>query len=103
MTSILSRHIETTAGVRGGRARVVGTRIAVADVALMYLRLGRSLEEIAGDYELPLAAVHDAMAYYYDHRAEIDREIEEDQSFAEAFRAGNSSLLKAKLDSLKRG
>jgi uncharacterized protein (DUF433 family) len=103
MQSVLTRHIEVTKGVRGGRPRIAQTRVAVADVAVMYLRLGRSLEEIASDYDLPLAAVHDAMAYYYDHRAEIDRDIADDRSFAEAFAAGNPSLLRAKLESLNRG
>jgi uncharacterized protein (DUF433 family) len=103
MDSVLSRHIEATPDVRGGRPRLAGTRIAVADVAVMYLRLGHTLEEIAGTYDLPLSALHDAMAYYYDHRAEIDRSIEEDATFADAFQKNNPSLLKAKLESLNRG
>ncbi|HVF51723.1 MAG TPA: DUF433 domain-containing protein [Pyrinomonadaceae bacterium] len=103
MDSVLSRHIELTPDVRGGRPCIAGTRISVADVAVMYLRLGNSLEEIAGTYDLPLSAVHDAMAFYYDHRAEIDRSIEDDDAFADAFQKGNTSLLKAKLESLNRG
>ena len=35
--------------------------------------MGIFIEEIAGKYNLPLAAVHTAMAYYYDRREEIDR------------------------------
>lgn len=95
-------YIEVTPGLRGGKPHVAGTRITVADVALMYLRLGQSLEEIAGTYRLPLAAVHAAMAYYYDHRAEVDRSIDEDRAFAEAFRRGNPSPLQQKLAALSR-
>jgi hypothetical protein len=40
------------------------------------------------------------MVYYYDHRAEIDRSIEEDEAFAEAFRRDNPSPLQEKLRAL---
>ena len=72
----------------------------MADIVLMHLRLGQSLEEITGKYDLPLAAIHAAMAYYYDHRAEIDQSIEEDQAFAEAFRRDNPSPLQGNLKRL---
>jgi uncharacterized protein (DUF433 family) len=75
MTAELDRYIDMTSDIRGGRPRLAGTRITVADLVLMHLRLGQSLEEIAGKYALPLAAVYAAMAYYHDHRAEIDRTI----------------------------
>jgi len=103
MIVALDRYIDATPGIRGGRPRIADTRIAVADVVLMYLRLGQSLEEIAGTYDLPLAAVYAAMAYYYDHQAEIDQNIAADQAFAEAFRNNNPSPLRAKLQSLKHG
>jgi uncharacterized protein (DUF433 family) len=103
MEAILDRYIEITPDVRGGKPRLAGTRIAVADIVLMHLRLGQSLEEIAGKYDLPLAAIHAAMAYYYDHRAEIDKNIEEDQAFAEAFRRDNPSPLQEKLKRLGDG
>ena len=53
------------------------TRITVADMVLMHRRLGRALEEISGTYDLPLAAAYAAMAYYYDHRDEIDHSLDE--------------------------
>jgi uncharacterized protein (DUF433 family) len=102
MATILDGYIEMKSDVRGGKPCIAGTRITVADVALMHLRLGQSLDEIAGKYDLSLASVHAAMAYYYDHRADIDRSIEEDEAFAEALQRDNPSLLKAKLRSLGR-
>jgi hypothetical protein len=69
----------------------------------MHLRLGQSLEEIAGKYNLSLAAVYTAMAYYYDHQVEVDDSIEEDNAFAEAFQRNNPSLLHEKLKSLRDG
>ena len=55
-----------------GQPRIIGTRMPVAAIAEMYLEMGQSLEAIADKYDLSLAAVHGAMAYYYDHREEID-------------------------------
>jgi uncharacterized protein (DUF433 family) len=97
MEAALDGHIEITPDVRGGRPRITGTRITVADIVIMHLRLGQSLEEIAGKYDLDLADTHAAMAYYYDHRSEIDGSIEADEAFAEAFRHNNPLLLHAKL------
>jgi uncharacterized protein (DUF433 family) len=99
----LERHLDITPGVRGGRPHLSGTRITVADVVLMHLRLGQSLAEIAGRYDLALSALYAAIAYYYDHQGEIDQSIEDDSSFAEAFRRNNPSPLQEKLKALSRG
>jgi uncharacterized protein (DUF433 family) len=103
MVAVIEEHIVINSEVRGGKPYIKSTRITVADVILMHLRLGQSLEEIAGKYDLSLAALHAAMAYYYDHRAEIDRSIEEDTAFAEAFRRNNVSPLQEKLKALGNG
>ena len=103
MESELDRHLEATPGVRSGKTRISGTRITVVDVVLMHLRLGQSLAEIAGKYDLPMASLYAAMAYYYDHQQDVDRIIEEDVAFAEAFRRNNPSPLQEKLRALSRG
>ena len=103
MEAVLDKHIEITPDMRGGRPRIANTRITVADIVIMHLRLGQSLEEIAGRYDLPLAAVYAAIAYYHDHRAEIDKSINDDRAFAEAFRKNNPSRLQEKLKSLSNG
>ena len=101
MEVTLNQHIEITPGVRSGKPRIAGTRITVADIATMYLRMGQSLEEIAGKYQLSLAAVHAAMAFYYDHREEIDQRTADAQAFAEAERLKHPSLLQEKLDAMR--
>jgi uncharacterized protein (DUF433 family) len=103
VATTLDRHIEHDAGTRGGKPRIAGTRITVSDVVLMHLRLGQSLEHIAGHYDLPLAALHAAMAYYYDHKADVDDRMEREEEFIEAFRRQNPSLLQAKLKALNGG
>jgi len=103
MELALDKHIEASPETRGGKPRIAGTRITIEDIVLMHLRLGQSLAEIAGKYDLPLAGVHAAIAYYYDHRDEIDSNIEKDEAFAEAFRRDNPSPLQEKLGALRRG
>jgi uncharacterized protein (DUF433 family) len=100
MAMVLDGYIELTPEVRGGKPRLSGTRLTVADVVVLHRRLGYSLEEIAGKYDLALSAVYAAMAYYYDHRAEIDQSIDDDAAFAEAFHRHNPSLLQARLKTL---
>ncbi len=102
MEVVLDAHIEIDAEMRGNKPRLANSRITVADVVLMHFRLGQSLEEIAVKYDLPLSAVYAAMAYYYDHRQEIDQSIETDHAFAEAFRKNNVSPLREKLAALSR-
>lgn len=99
----MSDHIEVTPGTRGGKPRIAGTRIAVADVVLMHRRLGRPLEEIAGAYDLSLAAVYASIDYYYDHKDEIDQSLDQEEALAEAFRNNNPSRLRAKLEALSHG
>lgn len=103
MTTTLDSHIASSPSVRGGKPVLAGTRIAVADVAVFHLRLGQSLEQIAARHDLSLAAVHAAMAYYYDHRAEIDRAIEDEAASLQTARQKNPSLLQAKLKALNGG
>jgi hypothetical protein len=46
---------------------------------------------------ITLADVYAALAYYFDHLDEIQREMQEERAFVEDVRRGHSSLLEAKL------
>ncbi len=87
--------------MRGGKPYLVGTRITVSDIVIMHLKLGQSVDEIAADYDLPLAGIYSALVYYYDHQDEIERQLEEDDIFVAAFRQKNPSKLQAKLRQLR--
>ena len=102
MTVIATSHIAVDPAIRGGRPHLTSSRITVDDVVLMHFRLGQSLEQIAGKHDLPLAALHAAMAYYYDHREEVDRVIEADEAFQAACSERNASPLQEKLAYLER-
>lgn len=69
----ISAHIEITPGVCGGKPRIAGRRITVAQIAIWHDRMAKSADEIATEYDLELADVHAALAYYFDHQQEIDQ------------------------------
>ncbi|MBW4554868.1 MAG: DUF433 domain-containing protein [Trichormus sp. ATA11-4-KO1] len=100
MAVTINQHIEITPGIRGGKPRITNTRITVSDIATWYLRMGQSLELIAGKYHLSLASVYAAMAYYYDHRDEIEQSIQDDEAFADSLQSNYPSRLQAKLKEL---
>jgi uncharacterized protein (DUF433 family) len=88
-------HIVHTPGTMGGEARIEGHRIRVRDVALARDLDGLSPEEIAASVYpgLTLAEVYSALAYYEDHRAEIDRAAEEEKRFVGEFRQQHPELV----------
>jgi uncharacterized protein (DUF433 family) len=96
-TKTLDQHIEVTLGIAGGKPRIAGHRITVQNIAIWHERLGKSADEIAAEYDITLADVYAALAYYYDHRSEIDRDIEESKAFIKALRESVPSKLKQKL------
>jgi uncharacterized protein (DUF433 family) len=59
---------------QGGKAVLGNTRVRVNDVVFLHTR-GKVPQEILAEFpDLSLAQVHSALAYYYDHQAEIDAE-----------------------------
>jgi uncharacterized protein (DUF433 family) len=74
---IASVHVERRPGVCGGIPVIRGTRFPVRSVVVYVLRQGKAPEEIVREWpHLSLAQVHGALAYYYDHQAEIDADLE---------------------------
>lgn len=66
-------HIVKIVGVCGGSAVVEGTRIAVWHLVGYYYQAAMSVEEILSEWHyLTPAQVFSALAYYHDHREEID-------------------------------
>lgn len=96
-TRTLDEHIDITPGVAGSKPRIAGHRITVQNVVIWHERLGKSADEIATEYDLTLADVYAALAYYFDHRAEIDESIRDGNAFAEALRERTPSKLSRKL------
>ncbi len=72
-------YIEKKAGVCGGEPVIVGTRISVSLIVQME-RAGHSVDEMVAMYpHITHAQVYDALSYYYDHKEEIDKIIDENK------------------------
>ena len=66
-------------------------RVRVAQIVMDYLVHGWSVDEMCRQHPyLAPAVAHAAMAYYFDHREEIDAEIRADWEEAERSRAESS-------------
>jgi uncharacterized protein (DUF433 family) len=80
-------HIVCTPGVVGGEPRVDGHRIRVRDIVAARDLGGLTPEEIAASVYpgLTLAQVYSALAYYEDHRNEIDQAMQQEAQFVEQF------------------
>lgn len=92
-TPVITEHIGIKPGYCGGQPHILGHRIKVKHVAIWYERMGLSPDEIVSSHPgITLAQVHAALAYYYDHRDEIDRSIREGEELADKIRAGAPSI-----------
>ena len=72
-TSTIYAHITKDPEVCGGKACIDGTRIRVMDIVALE-REGYVPEKMLNVFAVPLTLgqVHAALAYYYDHQAEIE-------------------------------
>ena len=93
----LDHRIVRTPDVCGGKPRIAGHRITVQNIAIWHDRLGWNADEIASEYDLKLADIYAALAYYFAHREEIDQSIREGKAFAEKMRSETPSKLEEKL------
>lgn len=79
---VIAEHIEITVGVCGGKPRIGGHRIKVQHVVIWHERMGMSLDEIISRHPgITLADLYAALAYYWDHREQIDADIKADEDF----------------------
>jgi uncharacterized protein (DUF433 family) len=64
---------------------------------MAHLFHNRTPDEIAADYELTMAQVHAALAYYYQHKVELDEDIRQQilraRNAKENMSSGQPSLL----------
>lgn len=72
-------------GIRSGDPRIEGSRITVLDVKRRVIDAGEDPHVVAGEYDLSMADLFRALAYYYDHRDEL---AEREQEAASARRDG---------------
>lgn len=80
-------YIVSTPGICDGQPRIDGTRMTVKFLSMFTHDSEWSVEKICEEFNLTLPQVYAAFAYYYDHREEIDRSIEQDRLLVEQHRA----------------
>lgn len=98
MADVVREHIEVVQGANGSTARIVGHRIRVQDVAIWHEKLGMAPNEIVHHYPtITLADIHAALAFYWDHRDEIERAIADEHAFVDELRRTSTSPLQEKL------
>jgi uncharacterized protein (DUF433 family) len=98
LMDVLTQHITKTPGICGGRACIAGHRIRVADIVVWHERRGYSADEIVQFFPgLSLGDVHAALAYYFDHQAEIEAELTADETIASQLVTTAPSKLREKL------
>ncbi len=86
MAATAYRYLVNIPGVRGGKTVVEGTRVGVHDV-IGLLQNGETIDSVCSEYCLPgitKAQVYECLAYYEDHRTEIDSLIIEQMAEPQA-------------------
>ena len=76
-----------------GSAKLVGQRIKVTHIIALMQAHGYTAEQLQAEAypHLSLAQVYSALAYYYDHQSDIDRQIkEDDESYDRSWREQQS-------------
>ena len=85
-------HVQIDAG---GVPIIAGTNMKVVELVMAQLAHGWSPEELHFQHPyLSLGQIHSALAYYWDHKEELDADIERRRQYAEEARkeAGPSQL-----------
>jgi len=82
MTATTYRYLVQVPSVCGGKTIIEGTRIGVHDVIGLIIN-GASLEDVLRSFpDLTKAQIYECLAYYEDHRTEIDSLVTEQMSEA---------------------
>lgn len=98
--AVLDKHIEINPAVAGGKPHIKGRRISVQNIVIWHERMGKSVDEIASDYDLSLAEIYAALSYYFDHQAEVDTTIHKSEGFVREMKKRTTSVLQQKLSNL---
>src|ERR1043165_9782780 len=100
--------VETALHIRldeKGRPCIDDTNVKVVEVVLDHIAYGWNAETIHENHpHLSLAQVYAALAWYYDHQAEMDAEIDQQDERIRALRAAiQPSSLQRRLAAQRRG
>ncbi len=98
----IQEHIRIVEGAGGPKACIVGSRIRVIDIVNWHEYQRKSPHEIIFEFpQLTLADVYSALAYYWDHREELERKEAEDEAFLQEYLREHPSQLPERLRELQ--
>lgn len=98
MTKTATERISHDPAICGGKPCIAGTRIRVQDVYVWHELQGLSADEIVSRFpQLTMADVYAALAYFWDHRDEMQRQMDDATARVEQMKQQAPSLLQAKL------
>jgi uncharacterized protein (DUF433 family) len=96
MDETLTVHITKTPGICGGKACIAGHRIRVIDIVVWHEMRGYSPDEIVDIFPgITLADVYAALAYYFDHREEIEAEFRSQEQWTQWVKSNAQSKIPA--------
>ena len=86
MVTILSIDtIVSDSSIRDGQPIVAATQIRVSDIVASHLYRGQTPDELAVNYKLSLGQVYAALAYYYQHKDQIDELMQQEWDRANTY------------------
>ena len=86
--SLQTNYIVQGEGICSGKPRIDGTRMKVQHIALEYVHMGLSIDQICKSHpHISRGQIHAALSYYYDHQDEIEGDIRDDEEFAKRMEA----------------
>ncbi|MBL8822153.1 MAG: DUF433 domain-containing protein [Planctomycetia bacterium] len=99
MSSLMTEYISIDPAICGGKPCIAGTRIRVQDIFVLHELQGLGVDEIVEGYpQLTPAKVYAALAFYWDHKEEIDQHMQSTQDLVEKLKlAQGSSALQRKM------
>ena len=90
----IDNRIAIQEGILGGQPHIVNRRIRVKDIVQWYDLLNLNADEIAATYELELADVFAALAYYHLNRVVLQQIWAQDEKIVEELRNKMPSKVK---------
>lgn len=95
MEDIVSQHVVKAPGICGGKACIAGSRIRVMDIVVWHELRGKTADELVVMFPgISLSDVYAALAYYFDHREEVDQDFQKDEATIKELLANQPSKAK---------
>lgn len=73
----IDRLLDMDPEIYDGWVRIRGREVTVSRLGFQHIDEGMTPAELAEDWEITLAEVHAALAYFFAHQEELERQVEE--------------------------